>query len=90
MNCVIKIVRISVKKKEVNKKLNTKEGTYGHMSKKLKTIEIVALKLISPTFSKFILLRERFLQFDWLRAVVFQLNLQYLHVKMTTLMRVVV
>ena len=52
MNCVIKIVRISVKTKEeeVNNKLNTKEGTYGHMSKKLKTIEIVVLKLVSPTF----------------------------------------
>ena len=50
MNCVIKIVKISVKKKEVNNKLNTKEGTYGHMSKRLKTIEIVVLKLISPTF----------------------------------------
>ena len=52
MNCVIKIVRISVKKKEeeVNNKLNTKEGTYGHMSKRLKTIEIVVLKLVSPTF----------------------------------------
>ena len=52
------------KKEEVNNKLNTKEGTYGHMSKRLNTIEIVALKLVSPTFSKFILLRERFLQFD--------------------------
>ena len=50
MNCVIKIVRISVKKKEVNNKLNTKEGTYGHKSKRLKTIEIVVLKLVSPTF----------------------------------------
>ena len=26
-------------------------------------------------FLKFILLHEKFLQFDWLRAVVFQLNL---------------
>ena len=30
-----------------------------------------------------ILLLEKFLQFDWLRAVVFQLNLKYLHVKIT-------
>ena len=29
------------------------------------------------------LLHEKFLQFDWLRAVVFQLNLKYLHVKIT-------
>ena len=27
----------------------------------------------------FILLHEKFLQFDWLRAVVFQLNLKYLY-----------
>ena len=51
MHCVIKIVRITVKKKEeVNNKLNAKEGTYGHMSKRLKTIEIVVLKVVSPTF----------------------------------------
>ena len=31
----------------------------------------------------FILLHEKFLQFDWLRAVVFQLNLKYLHVKIS-------
>ena len=30
-----------------------------------------------------ILLHEKCLQFDWLRAVVFQLNLKYLHVKTT-------
>ena len=34
-----------------------------------------------------ILLHEEFLQFDWLRAVVFQLNLKYLHVKITNLLR---
>ena len=38
----------------------------------------------------FILLHEKFLQFDWLRAVVFQLNLKYLHVKITKPLRVVV
>ena len=32
-----------------------------------------------------ILLHEKFLQSDWLRAVVFQLNLKYLHVKITNL-----
>ena len=42
-------------------------------------------KLISFAFSLFILLHEKFLQFDWLRAVVFQLNLKYLHVKITNL-----
>ena len=37
-----------------------------------------------------ILLHEKFLQFDWLREVVFQLNLKYLHVKITKPLRVVV
>ena len=41
-------------------------------------------------FILFILLHEKFLQFDWLRAVVFQLNLKYLHVKITNLLWVVV
>ena len=36
------------------------------------------------------LLHEKFLQFDWLRAVVFLLNLKYLRVKITNLLRVVV
>ena len=40
--------------------------------------------------TRIILLHEKFLQFDWLRAVVFQLNLKYLHVKITKLLRVVV
>ena len=33
---------------------------------------------------------EKFLQFDWLRAVVFQLNLKYLHVKITKPLQIVV
>ena len=37
-----------------------------------------------------ILLHEKLLQFDWLRAVVFQLNLKYVHVKITNLLWVVV
>ena len=36
--------------------------------------------------SGFMLLHEKLLQFDWLRAVVFQLNLKYLHVKITNLL----
>ena len=39
---------------------------------------------------RFILLHDKLLQFDWLRAVVLQLNLKYLHVKITNLLRVVV
>ena len=38
----------------------------------------------------FMLLREKFPQLVRLRAVVFQLNLKYLHVKMTNPSRVVV
>ena len=44
----------------------------------------------SATITKIILLHEKFLRFDWLRAVVFQLNLKYLHVKITNPLRVVV
>ena len=40
--------------------------------------------------TQFILLHEKFLQFDWLRAVVFQLNLKNLHVKITKPLQVVV
>ena len=41
------------------------------------------------TSSCFIVLHEKFLQFDWLRVVVFQLNLKYLHVKIKNLVRIV-
>ena len=41
-------------------------------------------------FSCYILLHENFLQFDWVRIVVFQLNLKYLHVKSTNLLHLVV
>ena len=41
-------------------------------------------------FRPLILLHEKLLQFDWLRAVVFQLNLKYLHVKITNLLWLVV
>ena len=41
-------------------------------------------------FLSFILLHEKFLQFDWVRAVIFQLNLKYLNVKITKLLQVVV
>ena len=37
-----------------------------------------------------ILLHEKFLKFDWFRAVVFQLNLKYLHMEITNLLHVVV
>ena len=41
--------------------------------------------IIMRTITIVILLHEKFLQSDWLRAVVFQLNLKYLHVKITNL-----
>ena len=37
-------------------------------------------------FTCVILLPQKFLPFDWLRAEVFQLNLKYLHVKITVTM----
>ena len=45
---------------------------------------------INAEISCFILLHEKLLQSGWLRAVVFQLNLKYVHVKITNLLRVVV
>ena len=53
------------------------------------TVSCVCEKNSLPV-SLVILLHEKFLQFDWLRAVVFQLNLKYLHVKITDLLWVVV
>ena len=38
----------------------------------------------------FMLLHDKFLQFNWLGAVVFRLNLKYLHVKITNLLLVIV
>ena len=49
----------------------------------------ITINLVKSIFVV-ILLHEKFLQFDWLRAVVFQLNLKYLHVKITNLLWVVV
>ena len=48
------------------------------------------IPLLPVVITPFILLHEKFLQFDWLRAVVFQLNLKYPHVKITNLLWVVV
>ena len=52
----------------------------------------VRAEITLPSFnlSPLILLHEKFLQFDWLRGVVFQLNLKYLHVKITNVLWVVV
>ena len=49
-------------------------------------------KTLTPglTVNMFLLLREKILQFDWVGAVVFQLNLKKVHVKITSLLRVAV
>ena len=57
-------------------------------------IAIVTKRLVWPSKRKFVtfilLLHEKFLQIDWLRAVVFQLNLKNLHVQITNILRVAV
>ena len=54
------------------------------------TIQLKAQFKTEKTIRSFILLHEKFLLFDWLRAVVFQLNWKYLHVKITKPLQVVV
>ena len=53
-------------------------------------IIIIIIIIIITVIIIIILLHEKFLQFDWLRLAVFQLNLKYLHVKVTNLLWVVV
>ena len=53
-------------------------------------IMIIIIVIIIIIIIIIILLHEKFLQFAWLRAVVFQLNLKYPHVKITNLLQVVV
>ena len=49
----------------------------GHTWRRLEQIATMGfLKNWPNSFSNFILLHKKFLQFDWLRAVVFQLNLR--------------
>ena len=62
---------------------------------KSKGVATNEISLASPStynylLSRITLLHDLFLQFDWLRAVVFQLDLKYLHVKITNLLWVVV
>ena len=54
-------------------------------------VKIIIIKIIIIIIIIIIiLLHKKFLQFSWLRAVVFQLNLKYPHVKITNLLQVVV
>ena len=62
-------------------------NTTSDISKLLYVISRAVRRVKSETILKY---HEKFLQFDWLRAVVFQFNLKYLHVKITNLLRVVV
>ena len=55
---------------------------------KIMIIKIIIIIIIIIIIT--ILLHKKFLQFSWLRAVVFQLNLKYPHVKITNLLQVVV
>ena len=65
--------------------LNGKKGGWPKINKRKQT------NFLRPaSVTKVILIHEKFLQFDWLRAVVCQLNLKYLHVKITNLLQVVV
>ena len=58
------------------------DGVVKGLDKAMQTMDLEKV-LTSNTVTAFILLPEKFLQFDWLRADVFQLNLKYLHVKIT-------
>ena len=56
----------------------------------MQMVTVINISFHFLTIRFLILLHGKFLQFDWLRVVVFQLNLKYLHVKITNLLRVVV
>ena len=59
----------------------------------LQLLRASGVKLVKVTrsmVSRFTVLHEKFFQFDWLIAVVFQLHLKYLHVEITKPLRVIV
>ena len=60
------------------KNVNVTSSFYLHYKCKMTTHENKSVKMFV-----IILLPQKFLQFDWLRADVFQLNLKHLHVKIT-------
>ena len=75
------------------KQLDDKSYVYVHLLKCFCTLNnerSVVNSIHVHSISPIILLYEKFLQFDWLRAVVFQLNSKYLHVKIANLLQVVV
>ena len=71
-------------------KLEIKVETVGS-SPKLGPLKIAIIRVITLyDYRLYTTITGKFLQFDWLRAVVFQLNLKYLHLKITNLLQVVV
>ena len=71
-------------------KLEMKVETVGS-SPKLGPLKIAIIRVITLyDYRLYTTITEKLLQFDWLRAVVFQLNLKYLHLNITNLLRVVV
>ena len=72
----------------MNKKKTPGTG-YQKMSFSNKT-NVFFVSNYCESFPIFILPQDKFLQIDWLRAMAFLLNLKYLHVKITNLLRVVV
>ena len=71
-------------------KLEIKVETVGS-SPKLGPLKIAIIRVITLyDYRLYTTITEKLLQFDWLRAVVFQLNLKYLHLNITNLLRVVV
>ena len=70
-------ITTSAKKARLRIVLSNNLSVYSWMS--VNVGEMLSCRYIHPL----ILLHKKFLQFDWLRAVVYQLNLKYLHVKIT-------
>ena len=67
-----------------------KAKTYIFKKRKIRTFSTLKIIIRVRKYRPLILLHKKLLQFDWLKAVVFQLNLKYLHEKITNLLRVVV
>ena len=74
------------KYRKIEKKKKWGEGLLELRARRWRKVED---EKIYELFS-YLLRYRKLLQFDWLRAVVFQLNLKYLHVKITNLLLVVV
>ena len=72
--------------------VNKIEAMYGRSRVNVK-VKARLIFTFTPDLSyitSIILQQEKFLQSDWLRAMVFQLNMKYLHVKISNLLWVVV